>query len=312
MANEDAVRATNDDAAQCKRFAVERGYWEDPYISLLTTKGQARHAPEINRGYYARVSAMRTCIQRFIKLTDCKCQIINLGAGFDTTYWLLKDQQLSPKNYVEVDFAMVTSRKCHQIRRNEMLLKSIAGEDGEVKMSKTEIHATDYHLVSANLRSLEEVKGKLTESGIDTALPTLFVTECVLVYVDTESTNKVLKWIADSFPVALFLNYEQVNMTDRFGQVMIDNLKTRDCVLMGVEACTSMDSQKHRFTSQGWQGADGMDMSQIYKCLPDIHRIEHIEFMDEKELLDQLLSHYCIVWAWKDPHDLGLCDMTFT
>ncbi|XP_069104544.1 leucine carboxyl methyltransferase 1-like [Argopecten irradians] len=306
MANEDAVRATNDDAAQCKRFAVERGYWEDPFISLLTTKGHASHAPEINRGYYARVWAMRSCIQRFLKLTNCNCQIVNFGAGFDTTYWLLKDLKLSPKTYVEVDFSMVTARKCHQIRRNELLLKTIAGEDGEVKISKTEIHGTDYHLVAA------EVKRKLTESSIDTSLPTLFVTECVLVYVDTEHTNNILKWIAESFSVSMFLNYEQVNMSDRFGQVMIDNLKTRDCILSGVQDCQSMESQKQRFTNQGWQGADGMDMSQIYKCLPDLHRIEHIEFMDEKELLDQLLSHYCIVWAWKDPDDLGLYDMTFT
>lgn len=312
MANEDAVRATNDDAAQCKRFAVEKGYWEDPYISLMTTKGQDRHAPEINRGYFARVTAMRMGIQMFLKLTECNCQVINFGAGFDTSYWIIKHQQASPKNYIEVDFPMVTSRKCHQIRRNESLLRTIAGEDNDVTISKTEIHATDYHLVSANLRNLDEVRNKLEQSGVDTTLPTLFVTECVLVYVDTDSINKLLKWIADSFPVALFLNYEQVNMTDKFGQVMIENLKCRDCVLMGVEACVSMDSQKQRFTNQGWQGAAGMDMCQIYQCLPDLHRIERLEFMDEKELLDQLLQHYCIVWAWKDPNNLGLHQITFT
>jgi [phosphatase 2A protein]-leucine-carboxy methyltransferase len=48
MASDDAVRATNDDAAQCKRFAVEKGYWKDPFISLLTQRSQNKHAPEIN------------------------------------------------------------------------------------------------------------------------------------------------------------------------------------------------------------------------------------------------------------------------
>jgi len=68
MASDDAVRATNDDASQCKRFAAEKGYWHDPYISLMTTKGRAKHAPEINRGYYARVTAMRLLLQRFLKV----------------------------------------------------------------------------------------------------------------------------------------------------------------------------------------------------------------------------------------------------
>ena len=49
-------------------------------------------------------------------MTSCDCQVINLGAGFDTTYWLLRDQNLSPKIYVDVDFTEVTSRKCHIIK----------------------------------------------------------------------------------------------------------------------------------------------------------------------------------------------------
>lgn len=68
MASDDAVRATNDDAAQCKRFAVEKGYWQDPFITLLTQRSQNKHAPEISRGYYARVMAMRTLLQKFIKV----------------------------------------------------------------------------------------------------------------------------------------------------------------------------------------------------------------------------------------------------
>lgn len=35
----------------------------------------------------------------------------------------------------------------------------------------------------------------------------------------------------------------QLNMNDRFGQVMIENLQRRQCILAGVEACQSLDSQ---------------------------------------------------------------------
>ena len=38
-------------------------------------------------------------------------------------------------------------------------------------------------------------------------------------------------------------------MTDRFGQVMIENLKTRQCGLPGVEWCSSLDKQMERSTT---------------------------------------------------------------
>ena len=43
-----------------------------------------------------------------------------------------------------------------------------------------------------------------------------------------------------------FQSLFQVNMGDRFGQVMIDNLKMRDCYLLGVAACASLATQKER------------------------------------------------------------------
>jgi hypothetical protein len=67
IAGDDAVRATNDDASDCKRCAVNLGYWEDRYISLFVKAGE-RKAPEINRGYYARTRGVRLLIETFIKV----------------------------------------------------------------------------------------------------------------------------------------------------------------------------------------------------------------------------------------------------
>ena len=38
----------------------------------------------------------------------------------------------------------------------------------------------------------------------------------------------------------------QVNMLDRFGEVMVENLKVRGCALAGVAHCVNLDSQKNR------------------------------------------------------------------
>lgn len=82
--------------------------------------------------------------------------------------------------------------------------------DEDIRLSKSEIHGSDYHLVDADLSILSQVEKKLHESGIDKNLPTLFMAECVLVYIDNLKTKELLKWIADQFPVAMFINYEQV------------------------------------------------------------------------------------------------------
>ena len=65
--NDDAVRSTNDDAASCKRSAVQLGYWSDPYVQFLT-KASDRKPPEISRGYYARVRGIQGLIRQFLEV----------------------------------------------------------------------------------------------------------------------------------------------------------------------------------------------------------------------------------------------------
>jgi len=91
-------------------------------------------------------------------------------------------------------------------------------------------------------------------------------------------------------------------MGDRFGQVMVSNLQTRGCSLAGVEHCLSLDTQRARFLSNGWQSSDAMHMMDVYKSLPqaDVHRIERIEMLDDYENLAQLFEHYCVAWATID------------
>lgn len=49
-----------------------------------------------------------------------------------------------------------------------------------------------------------------------------------------------------------------------------------------------------------WEGSNAWTMVEIYDSLPEMDRsrIEHIEMLDERELLIQLLQHYCIAIAW--------------
>ncbi|XP_070095485.1 leucine carboxyl methyltransferase 1-like isoform X2 [Equus caballus] len=108
-ADDEGVRSTCEDASICKRFAVSIGYWHDPYLQHFVRLSKERKAPEINRGYFARVHGIRQLIKAFLQKTECQCQIINLGAGMDTAFWTLKIQVSPIKNQFRLTFRGDTS-----------------------------------------------------------------------------------------------------------------------------------------------------------------------------------------------------------
>lgn len=312
---DEAVRATCDDASICKRFATSKGYWTDLYLQYFVRQIGERKAPEINRGYYARVKGVNNLLDDFLKKTQCHCQVVNFGAGLDTTFWRLKDENIMPKKYFEVDFPMIVARKIHNIKTKPPLSKPLI-ETHSTDSLHLDAHSLDsdrYCIISADLRDLPTLEDKLRKFHINPELPTLFLSECVLVYMTSEQSSNLVRWISDTFPTAMFINYEQVNMDDRFGHIMIENLQRRQCNLAGVDVCQSLDSQKERFLSSGWESVNALDMMMVYSILPqeDVARIEQLEFLDEKELLYQLLQHYCICWATKDKLNLGLSQIGF-
>lgn len=314
MSSNEGIIATNDDASNCKRFAVKVGYWSDPYIQYFVRSAE-RRPPEINRGYFTRTEAIKTLVQRFLQISQGKnCQIVNLGAGYDTLFWRLQEQGYFPHKYVEVDFPSVTSRKCHYIKNFKPLLEKVVSEDDEIRISSCELHSDRYHVVACDLKNTTGLETKLfTECNLDKSLPTVFISECVLVYVDVLDSGRLLNWISKTFSDVVFINYEQVNMDDRFGQVMISNLLQRQCVLAGVSVCKSLESQSQRFKDQSWDDAISLDMNTMYHKLPykDIERIESLEFMDEKDIFEQLMRHYCITVAHKDSSNMNLKSVMF-
>ncbi len=307
------VEQTNEDATLCKRSAVRFGYWNDPYIEIFCPRMTERKAPEIHLGYYTRVTGIKRLLDKALEVLD-RCgegvQVVNLGAGFDTLYWRLKDDLAERgktrllKNFIEMDLPGVTSKKCLVVKRSKTLLRRVAGGDnGDVHLNRTDLHGCDYHVVAADFTRRQLLEKKLDECGIDYSFPTVFVAECVLVYVSPAKTEDFLTWCCDKFSGPLvFLDHEQVNMRDRFGQVMLENLSHRGCSLAGVESCRDKDAQIRRFLSNGWSDARCWTMNEAYELLPrvDVERVEQLEFLDERELMRQLFEHYCLTVTWRN------------
>ena len=257
------VMNTNDDATVCKRYAVSLGYWKDTFIdSFFYNKHPSRlerKTPEINRGYYARVQAIGYLIDQFLNYIQClnddqteatskciKCQIVNVGAGFDTAYWRLKADNKTNliQTFIDLDLNGITYKKLHQIRIKPELMNAL-GED--IKFNKFDLHSNVYHLVSADLRNTMNLDEKLfNHCKLDKTLPTLFISECVLVYLSKQHTANFLNWITSNFEQSVLINYEQVNMNDKFGEIMIDNLRMRDCEIMDLDSCKSLENQQEK------------------------------------------------------------------
>jgi [phosphatase 2A protein]-leucine-carboxy methyltransferase len=209
---------------------------------------------------------------------------------------------------IDVDFPSTTMKKVHFIKNTKHLLAALNNDDGEISISQNELNAFDYHIVGTDLRNANQLGAKLVSCGLKFDLPTIFVSECVLVYMETKASAELLKWVSDNFRTSVFLHYEQVNMTDRFAQVMLNNLTLRGCRLAGVEYCKDLTTQKNRFIEAGWAGVKGWTMNEVYASISpkEIERVEAIEMLDEHELLKQLFDHYCIVVAYNDAMSISL------
>lgn len=302
---DEAVIATNDDAAICKYQAVLKGYYSDPYIdkflSIKAKNSMPRKAPEINHGYFARSTAIAYVVERFIRHHSQGCQVINLGAGYDTLYWRLKGKNPLGANmkYVEIDMSPVVVHKIMSIRRHA---PELAIPLSSITYKGEGLHSDDYHLISFDLRQVDKTllgKRLFDDCQLNLNLPTLCLAECVFVYMPVQDSSSLIKWLSNNFKQQLVIvNYEQCNMVDRFSEIMLDNMNARHCDLMGVDACKSLETQTERFKSNGLAHTRGWSLLDVFKkCLPpaSVERISKIEFLDERELLEQLLEHYCLV-----------------
>ncbi|KAI8109985.1 hypothetical protein M9434_001261 [Picochlorum sp. BPE23] len=299
------VKKTNGDAQMSKLACVERGYFSDPFVHLFVKPSDAMRArsfpPIINRGYFARHIIIKSLILDYLERNSkgsAKVQVVVLGCGFDTLYFQLRQQgvlQDRVSKYIECDFEDVVAAKRKILEDNQLIDK----EDL-------------YCLVGADVRRGEDFMRILKDTcGIREDAPTLFLAECVLVYMELSFSNALLRQVSHSFPESLCIVYEQVNPNDAFGKQMMINLSARGCPLKGI--VSSLEEQKQRMKCCGWQYVMCEDMLSLFnRGIPceEIQRINRIEMLDEEEEWKLLLQHYCITCAQNTSDSHSLVDFS--
>eukprot|EP00439_Symbiodinium_sp_Y106_P044201 s5276_g5.t1 len=297
LPDDGAVQCTHIDAAMAKASCGKLGYFQDNYTEQLIKQRSQCKSPLIHRGYWSRVEAIRKTVLQFLQRAPSgPVQIVNLGAGFDTIYFWLREDSSRWRDdlvYFEVDFPEVLSKKISAISKRQGLwpmLDVSALEDLTRRSSSgmKEIRTRHFRLIQADMRIVPEMNAALLDAGFRGDVPTLFIAECVLVYMQAVHGDGIIAWAAASVPSApsAMVMYEQTNPHDRFGKVMVRNLAERGCPLLSVFDYPSMDAQKSRYLERGWSCCTIADMNEIYSRHLDqkeVERIHKIELMDEFE-----------------------------
>lgn len=214
------VEDTNDDAALSKLSAVKLGYYKDDYLSHFVRNTSIRRSPLINRGYFARIEARDTLVAKFLSVTKNKAQILSLGAGSDTLYFRLKADGNAPTKFVEVDLESVILRKMKVISSTPQL-SVLIGESTLSQQPLLMLKGADYSLACLDLQEPSRFDAVFLEScGLDPTLPTLVLSECVLVYVEPSVSATVIEWVSRTFSESAFFVYEQILPNDAFGQII--------------------------------------------------------------------------------------------
>ena len=230
-------------------------------------------------------------------------QIIVLGAGFDTMMMRLKTNEKFANEsilYIEVDYPEVVAQKKEVIMKHAEMKRFIVPMDPASKKIPGFVNQNiHYQILSCDIRNVNELQSHLEHAGVDFSVPTLVLSECVLVYIDPAVSDKIIAWVSKTFfGGAAFAIYEQIRPDDAFGKVMIAHLEARGCPLLGLRGHPTLESQCARFLKQGWTAARALDMNDVYHLYldqNDVKRIEKLEIWDEFEEWNMIQAHYCIV-----------------
>lgn len=247
-----------------------------------------------------RCVAVRDRLRAFLHSCEGQpCQIVSLGAGFDTSFFVLADAMGNNVRYVEVDFPHVLENK-RVIIEHTPELQALLGGPLAPRRGALVVETPRYVCVGSDLSKVGDLRNHLVvDAGVSYELPTLVLAECVLTYMSSQDSDRVIHWVRSSFQRATWVCYEQVRPNDAFGGVMRANLDARGSSLLGVHTYPTLEAQEKRYRDLGFADVSVCTIGDVWRALPaeERTRIEELEVFDEHEEWDEKCEHYVLAVA---------------
>ena len=336
-AQDRAIMATADDAVLAKLATVQAGYYCDPFIEPLCLhasgiaesrgRRQRQVQPIIKRGTHARVCCMDRAINAFVEFhsnNNSSVQVVVMGSGKDTSYFR---HGRSRVRWYEVDHPSVLQTKASILQATPDLFQSQIqkteygysisttknnisnSSEGPATSSTTECHMVEHDLRESPQKLLETLVHKT--GNFDVAAPTLFLFECVLMYMPDDASRSLLQCLAEpqtspTIPQAYICCYEPILGSDSFGKMMERNLVQAGVGLPDscLRTTRTLEEQLDKLQRSGFSYAVGCDMAHAYETVmtqAQRSKANKCEFLDELEEWLMIMRHYCFVVATTVP-----------
>lgn len=293
-----SVKDSSDFCLNSKFSSAQKGYFEDEFMRLFIDKLHPR-SPMINRGYYIRFRAIEEVFQSWWLSVNRTIfenfQIISLGAGYDASYLRLKNAKKLPPNchYVEIDFPEVMKKKY------ELIGKAVTPKEDSVDRPGVVLYSDDYSMLGIDVTDIPALQKCFSCINIGYDVPTLFLSECSLTYIDIMHSDALIKWIQSHFPHSVFAAYEQVYPLDAFGMIMKNHFTEVGCPLKSILTYPDEESLLQRFKKLGWPECDVLSMYNLFQSFSSVEkcRVQYLEMFDEYEMWHEKCHHYILAWV---------------
>eukprot|EP00591_Stephanopyxis_turris_P003720 CAMPEP_0195524760 /NCGR_PEP_ID=MMETSP0794_2-20130614/24792_1 /TAXON_ID=515487 /ORGANISM="Stephanopyxis turris, Strain CCMP 815" /LENGTH=364 /DNA_ID=CAMNT_0040655049 /DNA_START=100 /DNA_END=1191 /DNA_ORIENTATION=+ len=264
--------------------------------------------PLIRRGSHARVCCIDRSISAFLSLeSEChgrsKKQVVVIGAGKDTAYLRYRSGLLSAPptksgnssaveeeegiRWYEVDHGSVIQEK-RAIFESVPEIKCVLSSSGT--QSKDELTPSVFHMISHDLRHpMEELFSTLIQKhSFNVEVPTLFVLECVQMYLPETNSRDILSTITHTCTTPFIALYDPVLLHDSFGKVMHDHLAKAGTVSKhsAISHNRTLLDQIQKLKQCGFDRVVGCDMMDAYDTVltkEQRRRANSCEMLDEIE-----------------------------
>lgn len=130
-----------------------------------------------------------------------------------------------PELFAEFDLLETCENKAILIRTRPQLASVVFGDSSfDATSTSPEIVTSRYILKPMDLTDCASLEAYLKDSPLSCTKPTLFLSECVLIYINPDLVNPSLQLLQKAFPNNVMVVYEQIRPNDPFGAMMIQNL----------------------------------------------------------------------------------------